>query len=525
MPPDHSSVTVRQDIARAVLHSIPAVVITEPCADADFTNGTTFHDLVAPGQLLRVLDSDHNRILKQAAGVNPAVATAGLLSTEALDNALATATERERRIPGSQRSLLRAYAALAIVKQTALLMVHYGIRCAHLHLRHHLDTLPGLAAACKASAEAMSTAYHDVESGRLQDHPNQEALRCTLTTVSALQPGCMVLLLGDHRAFFTMYRAITDAGLRAYQLDRDGALLKAGMSSLRCKSNLRTSWIRTDLDSRGIPCLSEESLCSDNCALRQGQHPTKRPLNAADAQKHATPSVQSMGGSMPVCADNDMSTNSSPWSLVINVSADSLVRSRRSLHNALMQLEREGAIVGPAGSLPSILKERVGAQMAAVGLAYSTCILCFEGSKAFEPALLAYIEEVALLGKRSGVGLSVLTTTSPEETEAAVKTAVRTGCVRGSTSLAEQLTEAPSPRAAFLESFPSLNPFTAARLAALPCSMQQLLCSSPEDRQKLIQMVPDIPQHSMELFFKQASWGAPVQQAIIQLRYTNTGES
>jgi hypothetical protein len=48
---------------------------------------------------------------------------------------------------------------------------------------------------------------------------------------------------------------------------------------------------------------------------------------------------------MPVCADNDMSTNSSPWSLVINVSADSLVRSRRSLHNALMQLEREGAIV------------------------------------------------------------------------------------------------------------------------------------------------------------------------------------
>jgi hypothetical protein len=55
--------------------------------------------------------------------------------------------------------------------------------------------------------------------------------------------------------------------------------------------------------------------------------------------------------------------------------------------------------------------------MAAVGLAYSTCILCFEGSKAFEPALLAYIEEVALLGKRSGVGLSVLTTTSPEETE------------------------------------------------------------------------------------------------------------
>lgn len=52
VPPDHSSVTVRQDIARAVLHSIPAVVITDPCADADFTDGTSFHDLVAPGQVL-----------------------------------------------------------------------------------------------------------------------------------------------------------------------------------------------------------------------------------------------------------------------------------------------------------------------------------------------------------------------------------------------------------------------------------------------------------------------------------------
>lgn len=38
-----------------------------------------------------------------------------------------------------------------------------------------------------------------------------------------------MLLLGDHRAFFTMYRAITDAGMRAYQLDRDGALVKGSL--------------------------------------------------------------------------------------------------------------------------------------------------------------------------------------------------------------------------------------------------------------------------------------------------------
>ncbi len=59
----------------------------------------------------------------------------------------------------------------------------------------------------------------------------------------------------------------------------------------------------------------------------------------------------------------------------------------------------------------------MGAQLALVGMAYSKCILCFEGSKVFEPAILACIDEVAVLGKRCGVGLSILITSSPEETE------------------------------------------------------------------------------------------------------------
>ena len=91
----------------------------------------------------------------------------------------------------------------------------------------------------------------------------------------------------------------------------------------------------------------------------------------------------------------------------------------------------------------------------------------------------------------------------------AVKTAVRTAGMAASVVLLE---ETPSPRAAFLESFPSLNPFAAARLAGLPCSTQQLLSSNFEDQQKLGQIFPDIPQRSLELLFKQASCGAPVLQ-------------
>ncbi|BDA43161.1 probable protein SHORTAGE IN CHIASMATA 1 at N-terminal half [Coccomyxa sp. Obi] len=519
-------------------------------------------------RLLDLLGRDQDRILKQAAGVDHAVARSGLLSTDALDDALATAKERDQHIPGSQRALLRAYAALAIVKQTAMLLVHYGVRCAHLHLRHHLDRLPGLAVTCKVSAESLAAAYHDVEAGRLQDHPNQEALRRTLTTVSALHPGCKVLLLGDHRAFFTMYRAITDAGMRAYQLDRDGTLLKGGLEPLAVKKAAEAAMKAADciLATYDHVAVREFPLSLFHCIIECISSPfngkgeaAAAALASAPCSRHVLLDVQVTleepkgqqeqpnAGSedsvhrviMPRDAEEDVSKDAPSWCLVVNSSPDSIVRSRRRLHNMLMQLEREGAAVlgrhmscadlalsvttccciwteqslkGPAGSLPSILLERVGAQLALVGMAYSKCILCFEGSKAFEPAILACIDEVAVLGKRCGVGLSILTTSTPEETEIAISTAVKTAGKESPTTTAVVVPEILSSRAAFLESFPSLNPFTAAKLAALPCSLQQLLCSTPEEQEQLSQLLPEVPQHIFKLFFKQAASGVPVLQ-------------
>lgn len=44
-----------------------------------------------------------------------------------------------------------------------------------------------------------------------------------------------VLLLGDARAFFTMYKAVVDVGLKPFQLDRDERLLKAGLPAEELK--------------------------------------------------------------------------------------------------------------------------------------------------------------------------------------------------------------------------------------------------------------------------------------------------
>lgn len=48
------------------------------------------------------------------------------------------AEQREQRSPGSQRGLLRSYVALAVLRQAALSLRHYGVRCAHLYLRHSM---------------------------------------------------------------------------------------------------------------------------------------------------------------------------------------------------------------------------------------------------------------------------------------------------------------------------------------------------------------------------------------------------
>lgn len=44
------------------------------------------------------------------------------------------AARRDREQPGSQKPALRSYAALALLRQAALCLLHYGIRCSHAYL-------------------------------------------------------------------------------------------------------------------------------------------------------------------------------------------------------------------------------------------------------------------------------------------------------------------------------------------------------------------------------------------------------
>ena len=72
------------------------------------------------------------------------VVQSDILDTLPVERALNAAAAVERHNPGSCKAVLKAYAALAVIRQAAQALAQYGIRYAHLYLRHNLEALPVL---------------------------------------------------------------------------------------------------------------------------------------------------------------------------------------------------------------------------------------------------------------------------------------------------------------------------------------------------------------------------------------------
>ena len=87
----------------------------------------------------------------------------------------------------AQRSLLKVYAAMAVIRQAGASLAHLGIRCAHLYLAQSQAELPGLLTAVTAARE-LRAAYQQVESGSLEDSPKHSALQRVLGGIAALAP-------------------------------------------------------------------------------------------------------------------------------------------------------------------------------------------------------------------------------------------------------------------------------------------------------------------------------------------------
>ena len=65
----------------------------------------------------------------------------------------------------------------------------------------------------------------------------------------------------------------------------------------------------------------------------------------------------------------------------------------------------------------SLLREKLRVQLIQVAAAYSTCLLCLEGSAAFELSVMSSVDELIALACGCGVALSIITAGSPAKLE------------------------------------------------------------------------------------------------------------
>ena len=72
------------------------------------------------------------------------VAGSSVLDTQPVEKALNAAAAAEKKAPGRCKEVVKVYAALAVMRQAAQALTQYGIRYAHLYLRHNLEALPML---------------------------------------------------------------------------------------------------------------------------------------------------------------------------------------------------------------------------------------------------------------------------------------------------------------------------------------------------------------------------------------------
>eukprot|EP00897_Mesotaenium_endlicherianum_P003357 jgi/Mesen1/3049/ME000018S02359 len=185
-------------------------------------------------QLVVVLEKEYIKAIQAARkeGSNVVVPFGtdeeGCLALQGLIKELAVKQHLQRQ------GLLRKLLTLYILRQTAYNGYEYGIKVAHLYLEHSLQTMPFIKGDLVDSCRALAAYYSRVEAAALQDHPKLSALFTVLQEAQAEEKlrdtelPFKVLIIADKRVFFTMYRLLISAGLKPYQIDREGTLLSHG---------------------------------------------------------------------------------------------------------------------------------------------------------------------------------------------------------------------------------------------------------------------------------------------------------
>ncbi|KAK9868896.1 hypothetical protein WJX84_008253 [Apatococcus fuscideae] len=455
--------------------------------------------------LLQSLRAAHARIIQRTAGLPPGAVSSVFCNPEPASKALAATLELHQH-NASFKPVIRSLASMAILQQVALTLKEYGVRCAHLLMRHQCSAAStGAIEPCRAPADALRAGYEQVEAGLFEDHPKQHALCNLLIGLRTLTPGCNVLILCGSGEAFSLFGAIKSANLRAVHLP--SAVSSAADSQVTAQPDA------VQLTKRRLAAAGE-------CALLAS--PDQLTLLGPIIEPAAAPNADLPAEEPPAC------------SLAIALQPFSLLRARRPLYEAVLRLEAsnisvvERALRGPdialtpdtclciwdghasqgtEAGLPPALMQSIGNRIWEASFGFSKGILVFEGGNAFQWRLASCLPAIIRATKRARMACQILVSTTAEMTQSMVTSIIRSVLKLGPGQKplhGPVLQDHQSPAEAFLTSFAALNPLSIACLGSLGLTCTQLLAMNPAEQQALASRLPTISPRALQLFFAQA---------------------
>eukprot|EP00884_Botryococcus_braunii_P007148 jgi/Botrbrau1/16434/Bobra.0142s0032.2 len=621
--PTHSTLCGAADQKGCLIPTKPTLQsITHKAISLDLPNS---HQRV-----LCQIQREYSEICLALPGIEKDVRYAAFLSTKELDAAIIRLTQEEPSSPDTV-ALLKAYAAMALLKQTAICITHYGISCAYMYLEHHMAIAPALTRTCAKSLKLLESVHTAVQGNICVDHPKQGHLRKCLVDIATQIPHGKAIILGDRRAFLSIYPLFAEVGLRVFQIDRGksgddrgsathfgntaSSALEAVDCVLVCYDQAHADslpWHRVcliveytpapdhfDLPAGGQNCTivrfevhpsgdwernSRQYQSVGSASLEVLRHPIgevtakaglRHPQSRiAGTEKAEGITITRMG---PPCRDVPSLTKPPPqrtgvlaygivnqpwdkrdegagdqprevqvlgegpqdsdwqWALILTQDRESPVQNLPELKNAILGLEKAGAMVA----------ERYSPHCD-IALSTNLCLkilLVTEGTSVDE-VLRTLLEKMELVSRSFAAGtfflqasppvaravsinsgrihtfarfldfrLQLCVTTSASELKGLLMEVLKVHGTGQSTchrarDEAEGFFEPPTDAEAFLSKFPSLNPFTAFHLARLSYNIRtltSLFSSRPLD---LSQFPSHLPARALRNFAEDLAWGA-----------------
>lgn len=455
-------------------------------------------------------------------------------------DAIRTALEKSDEMP---LLLARTLSSMAVLRQTAHLVVHHGLKTAWIYLKRTAQGLLGLLGPIIAMLRGPLEKW--TRDPCVFDHPKQPLLRSVVLAARTGVASATCLVIGDPVSFFLVYPVLYSAGLKVCHLDKHDSLLKspcsaysvedAVMEATRTSDVVVVSLKHATMDTfpfDAFDCLvlyaSEESAlsslkdklegCKGQCHVFLMEH-----LELAHARDVMEPNVFEKGITKSSTALN--------WPLIISSSMRRPLRGIRELYQAALAMECKGAVIveKPLSLIDAILSPSTAVVISVhkdqhsididewsqsmvktierISYAFSKLILVIQcPSSNCSKSVDCRSDALVSTALYSKVGLQIYKSTCQNSTVKFLSSLFDAALEQwAAQSPAEHYTvqEIACPKVEILERFYALNPHSAAALASCGFALKDLFHYQQDIAE--CPMLARIPTRSLELFQLTAS--------------------